>query len=184
MRSIAALLLVACFVTTSASAQSGITIEPFAGISIPTESDFSDGFKTGMSLGGRFGYAVTDNIDVTATFSFNRFGADIEGFGKTQGEVDFDWDIIGVRVGGRYSSTPSGNLGFRAMAEAGMASQKVKSDFGSSDSETDPAVAVGVGGQYYFTPTASVAIGPTFNMIFAEESYHFLDIVASVIFGF
>jgi opacity protein-like surface antigen len=185
MRSIAVLLLVACFVTTSANAQSGITIEPFAGISIPTDSDFSDGFKTGMALGGRFGYAVTDNIDVTAAFSFNRFGADTEAFLKAGGiAVEVDYDIIGVRVGGRYSSTPSGSLGFRAMAEAGMASQKLKSDFGSSDSETDPAVAVGVGGQYYFTPTASVAIGPTFNMIFAEESYHFLDIVASVVFGF
>lgn len=190
MRSIFALLFAACFFTTSANAQSGFSVEPFAGISIPTDSDFSDAFKTGMALGGRFGYAVADNIDVVATFSFNRFGAaETEGGGelllKEGGVVlDANYDIIGVRVGGRYSTTPSGSLGFQATAEVGMASQKVKAGGFSSDSETDPAVAVGVGGRYYFTPTASVALGPSFNMIFAEESYHFLDIVASVIFGF
>jgi len=64
MRYIAMLLLIGGLSTTSAFSQSGITLQGAAGIGIPTDSDFSEAFKSGIALGGRFGYEVAGNIEL------------------------------------------------------------------------------------------------------------------------
>jgi opacity protein-like surface antigen len=183
-----AMLLLSGLLTTSAFSQSGITLQGTAGIGIPTDSDFSEGLNAGLALGGRFGYKVADNIELTAAITFNRFGVAIPDekeflFEKASIIVmdDIDFELLGLRGGARYTTTPGGSVGFNGLVEVGMTRQQVSTSFGTFGSEWDPALGVGAGVQYFFSPRASVGIGPMFNMIFAEESYHDLDIIASVI---
>lgn len=191
MRYFAGFLLASCLAVMPAAAQNGITIEPLAGLSIPTDSDFGDVFNTGMVLGARVGYQVVDNVDVTLAATYNRFKSDnvsIESAAAKSSGVqglseNVTWSILAPRAGVRYTIPTEGAVGFHVQADIGLASQKV--EFGSFGSESESDLLFGIGGAvcYHFTPTAAVTVGPAFNYINAEETYHFLDVFVSVIFG-
>lgn len=189
------LLVASLFIATSTNAQVGITVEPFAGLSFPTDSDFGDAFETGLTLGGRAGYAVTDAIKATVGFSYSRYSskdsfvdeqvaaAKSAGLAGVQGfDPSANFILFGLRGGVQYGGAVNETVGYFAGVEVGPTNQKIKTDFGSSDGEWDLTLGVYAGGRYYFTPTASVGFGPSFSVIFAEESYHFLDVVVLVAF--
>lgn len=191
MRFFARFLLVSCLAVLPAAAQNGITIEPLAGLSIPTDSDFGDVFNTGMVLGARVGYQVVDNVDVTVGATYNRFKSDdflVESAAAKSSGIQgvaesVTWSILAPRVGVRYTIPTEGAVGFHVQADVGLARQKEK--FGSFEQEAESDVLFGVGGAicYHFTPMAAVTVGPAFNYINADESYHVLDVFVSVIFG-
>jgi len=191
MRFFARFLLVGSLAVLPAAAQNGITIEPLAGLSIPTDSDFGDFFNTGMVLGARVGYQVADNVDVTVGATYNRFKSDDFSVGSAAAKSSgiqgvsgsVTWSILAPRAGVRYTIPTQGTVGFHLQADVGLARQKEK--FGSFESESESDLLFGVGGAicYHFTPTAAVTVGPMFNYINAEETYHFLDVFVSVIFG-
>lgn len=189
------LLIAALFISTSTQAQVGITVEPFAGLSFPTDSDFGDAFETGLTLGARAGYAITDAVKATVGFSYGRYSSkdsfvDVEsaaaksaGLSGVQGfDPSATYTLFGIRGGVRYGAAVNETVGWFGGVEVGPTNQKIKSDFGSTDGEWDLTLGVYAGAQYYFTPTASVGFGPSFSVIFAEESYHFLDVVVLVAF--
>lgn len=187
-------LFVVALLAAPAAAQSGFSVEATAGLSFPTEADFSDGYETGLQLGARAGYAVSDNIKATVGVQFNRYSskdtfvdesaaAKAAGPSGVQGfDPNVTYNLFGIRGGIQYGARMNDNVGYFAGVEAGPTSQQAKSDFGDSDAEWDLTAGVYGGGRYYFTPTSSVSFGPAFNMIFAEETYHFLDIIVGVAF--
>ena len=190
MRVFVSLLLGIIVVVTPASAQSGVTVEGSAGLSFPTDSDFKEGFETGLVLGARGAYGITDQLKATLSILYNRFSskdvfvesnaakaAGIEGF-----NAQITNNLLGIRAGVQYGDAVTETIGYFVGVEGGPTSQKSKSDLFESEAVWDATVSVYAGGRYYFTPTASVGFGPAFSLILAESSYHFLDFVVNVAF--
>jgi hypothetical protein len=185
------LLLSGLLFVASASAQTGITVEATAGLAFPTETDFKDGFETGLALGVRGSYGITDALRATLGVQYNRFSSKdvfVEGIAaKSAGSNGFDaqftYNLFGIRGGVQYVGDLNETVGFFVGAEAGPTSQKVKSDFGDSNAEWDATIGLYAGGRYHFTPGASVGIGPAFTIILAENNIHFVDFVVNVAFA-
>lgn len=192
MRTFLTVLLCGMFVVSAATAQTGITVEPLAGLSFPTKDNFKDFYETGLHLGARAGYAITDNISVTVGLGYNRYSSkdrfDIEGAAAkgngVNGVEGFDPDItftiFGIKGGAQYGGTISETLGYFAGAELGPVNQKSSI---SDESEWDFGFGLYGGARYFFTPEAAVGFGPVFNLVTTDgDSYHYLDLVVSVAF--
>ncbi len=192
MRTFLTVLLGCFFAVTAATAQTGITVEPAAGLSFPTKDNFKDFYETGLHLGGRAGYAITENISVTAALGYNRYSSKDQFFpearlAKGNGVEGFDPDrtfsIVGIKGGVQYGGAVNETIGYFAGAEVGPVNQKTSFSNGSF-SQWDFGFGFYGGARYFFTPTTAVGFGPAFNLVTSDgESYHYLDFLISVLFS-
>ena len=188
MRTFLSILLCSVFAVSTASAQTGISVEPAAGLSFFTKDNFKDFYETGLMLGGRASYAVTENISATVGMSYHRYSSKdrlsvdlAKGNGLEGLNPDVTFTIFGFKAGAQYGGAATETLGYFAGAELGPVNQKTDN---SSQSEWDLAFGLYAGGRYHFTPETAVGFGPVFNVVTSEgEAYHFLDFVVSVLFS-
>jgi len=156
-KTILALGVLAAFAAAGAHAQTTqISIEPRAGLSIPTGDD-TDDVDVGLSLTGDVIFQAMPQLAVYAGYNYNRYA-----FKDTD---EADAEIKGFDAGIRYSFAPMS--GFTPFLKGGALYQKaaITGDGGSLEGDYQWGFNVGGGVDVPITPRFSFTPQATFNKV-------------------